>query len=170
MELMRHYQRAKRMLSEHRYDEALSLYHHALLYDADNVHMRYDVGQILERLKLYPDALDQYAGLTERLFPARSSGTKVERGINAKLWPHSDPFLVRYRYLVMLSTAPQLAQELLRPKWRELRKWLAKTASGGPQAGAPGGRAPSARPWRVTELIDLRRRLAEHFDSIGRNS
>lgn len=74
---MRHYQRAKRMVGERRYDEALSLYHSALQYDADNVHLRYDVGQLFERLQ-------QYALLTNRLLcrsvfsshkPTSSSGS-----------------------------------------------------------------------------------------------
>ncbi len=81
MELMRHYQRAKRMVGERRYDEALSLYHNALLYDSDNFYIRYDIGQILERLQLYPDALIQYAEITERLFPVEPRPAAPQPGV-----------------------------------------------------------------------------------------
>jgi Tetratricopeptide repeat len=47
-------------VGERRYDEALALYHSALRQDAGNIGMRYDVGQLYERLRLYPDALLVY--------------------------------------------------------------------------------------------------------------
>ncbi|HST83266.1 MAG TPA: hypothetical protein VLL08_16135 [Kineosporiaceae bacterium] len=166
-ELLRHYQRAKRMVAERRYDEALSLYHFALRYDADNIHLRYDIGQIFERLQLYPDALMQYAEITERLFPvtalkSRKGRTFVRRSIRPRLSPHNDPFMMRYRYVTTLATAQRLAQELLQPDWEYLRNWLVD--GGIDQSGDP--LPPSRRPWRATELLDLRVRIAEHFDPV----
>jgi hypothetical protein len=204
MELMRHYQRAKLMVGERRYDEALSLYHSALLYDADNVHLRYDVGQIFERLQLYPDALAQYAEITERLFPVqpapaapkasevdpadpgqrrrrlprvpRRAGDRpdtdpahqVTRSLAPSHSPRTDAFLVRYRYLSALGTARRLANELLAPDWDELQQWLHWQGRAGDDRGPldhPAG-GMGHRPWRTTELMDLRRRLAEQLDPI----
>lgn len=55
--LLRDYQRAKHMVAERRFDYALYLYHSALLQDANNAAIQYDIGQLYERLGLYPDAL-----------------------------------------------------------------------------------------------------------------
>ena len=163
MQLMRHYQRAKRMVSERRYDEALTLYHHALLYDADNVHLRYDIGQLYERLQLYSDALLVYAELMNRLFPksdrpSNSAGPRRQTGL--RISPRSDPFSVRYRYVTTLNSAGRLAMELLEPDWPELLRWLdddqADTRS----------EQNHLRPWRAPELIDIRRRLGDEIDPI----
>jgi hypothetical protein len=70
--LFRDYQRAKQYVGERRYDEALALYHSALRQDADNIGIRYDVGQLYERLGLYPDALLTYLGLVDEIFPSTS--------------------------------------------------------------------------------------------------
>lgn len=169
--LMRHYQRAKRMVMERRYDEALSLYHHALLYDADNSHLRYDVGQIFERLQLTPDALIIYADLTNTLFPPHVTGGRrttssgagrLRRTDGAPFDRHDDPFLIRHRYTTTLATASRLTAELLTPDWRELREWLEEDRRSGPSR--TGDR--SRRPWRATELADLRRRVASSFDPL----
>jgi hypothetical protein len=163
MQLMRHYQRAKRMVSERRYDEALTLYHHALLYDADNVHLRYDIGQLYERLQLYSDALLVYAELMNRLFPksdrpSNSGGPRRRAGL--KISPRSDPFSVRYRYVTTLNSAGRLAMELLEPEWPELIRWIKDD-----QAGTQSEQH-YLRPWRALELIDIRRRLADEIDPI----
>lgn len=71
--LFRAYQRAKNMVHERRYDEALDLYHRALLQDANNPALRYDIGQLYERLRLYPDALYTYLNLVNQIFPIRNS-------------------------------------------------------------------------------------------------
>lgn len=158
MELVRHYQRAKIMVNEHRYDEALALYHSALLHDADNIHLRYELGQVLERLQLHPDALMQYVELTDRIFPIirgpkrpndRRRRTRSQRWRNRHLSPDTDPFLIRYRYLVCLGNARKLTRDLLDPPWP-----------------GPGRRRSKKykRPWRETELNDLRRRLGRHLD------
>jgi hypothetical protein len=169
MELMRHYQRAKRMVGERRYDEALSLYHSALLYDADNVHLRYDVGQLFERLQLYPDAVRHYALLTNRLFPFEdeTDGTRGRKArISASL--HDDPFMIRYRYVGGLSTGSRLAAELLTPDWPVLRDWLERDIRERAGVDQQDPKDRSHRPWRATELADLRRQLTEHFDGTWR--
>jgi hypothetical protein len=73
--LFRNYQRAKRMVAERRYDEALVLYRQALVQDASNIAFRYDVGQLFERLTLYPDALRIYVGLVNEIFPPAAVAT-----------------------------------------------------------------------------------------------
>ena len=163
MQLMRHYQRAKRMVSERRYDEALTLYHHALHYDADNVHLRYDIGQLYERLQLYSDALLVYAELMNRLFPKSdrpSTSGGPQRRAGLRISPRSDPFSVRYRYVTTLNSAGRLAMELLEPDWPELVRWLKDD-----QAGTRS-EEHYLRPWRAPELIDVRRRLADEIDPI----
>jgi hypothetical protein len=78
-QLFRSYHRAKRMIQERRYDEALQLYHDAVKADSDNVVMRYEMGQLFERLRLYADALDLYCELMREVFPAESrSGRSAE--------------------------------------------------------------------------------------------
>lgn len=166
MELMRHYQRAKRMVAERRYDEALSLYHEALLYDADNVYLQYDIGQIFERLHLYPDAVRLYTLLTNRLFPLDGTGGRVVAFTRPTL--HDDPFMVRYRYVGGLTTGSRLARELLMPDWKVLRDWLQYDFEERTTGLRREGR--HLRPWRSTELAGLRVELAELFDAAWRDS
>ena len=144
--LFRDYQRAKVMVGEHRYDEALYLYHRALSKDANNVGLQYDTGQLYERLRLYPDALLTYMRLVNQIFPARTGAKRKElRRAPPRAWPsrQRDPYVVWYRYVVALGTGPRLAEELLFPRWTELRGWL---------SGAQDGRPTSDRPWRFFEL------------------
>lgn len=164
MELMRHYQRAKRMVAERRYDEALSLYHEALLFDADNVYLQYDVGQIFERLQLYPDAARLYTMLTDRLFPLAVPEDGTAGRVVAFTRPslHDDPFMVRYRYVGSLTTGSRLARELVYPDWPVLRDWLRYDVE-----HAIGGKIKPGRyfrPWRATELADHRAKISELFD------
>ncbi|GLY28228.1 hypothetical protein [Kineosporia sp. NBRC 101731] len=170
MELMRHYQRAKRMVAERRYDEALSLYHDALLFDADNVYLQFDVGQIFERLHLYPDAVRLYALLTNRLFPLTDphDGTQGRSMAFTRPTLHDDPFMVRYRYVGGLTTGSRLARELLMPDWKVLRDWLQYDFEERTQGRVREGR--HFRPWRSTELADIRTRLAGLFDEAWKGS
>jgi hypothetical protein len=158
--LFRDYQRAKVMVGERRYDEALYLYHRALRKDANNVGLQYDVGQLYERLRLYPDALFTYLHLVNQIFPTRTiakNGTL--RRSTPRAWPsrQRDPYVIWYRYVVTLGTGPRLAEELLFPRWSELQGWL---------SGAQNGRSTSDRPWRFFELREMRRAIAEELERI----
>lgn len=169
--LFRDYQRAKKMVAERRYDEALNLYHHALVKDANNIDLRYDVGQLYERLGLYPDALQTYLSLAERLFPRRSRW-QIARLARWPGWGKRDHFVIWYRYVVVLALGPPVARELLCPDWAELRDWLAwaaQQAIGRPE-GKPAVQAPQAgdwpdeeRPLRTIQLLDIRRLLADRL-------
>ncbi|WP_300606011.1 hypothetical protein [Trebonia sp.] len=159
--LFRDYQRAKKMVAERRYDEALSLYHRALVIDANNIDMRYDVGQLYERLGLYPDALYTYFKLVDQLFP---------RGMHVR-WPRiriyrkgkRDPFVIWYRYVIVLALGIPLARELLYPDWPELREWLAIEQQGAMRVSQmrTGHTAHvEMRPLRTVELLEIRRLIA----------
>src|ERR1700690_3404952 len=189
--LFRDYQRAKRMVGERRYDEAIALYNSALRQDADNIAMRYDVGQLYERLGLYPDALLTYLGLVDEIFPARTvrgqpvtpvrradcrpaTSAKIRkyrrnRSKNPTWWPkprakNRDPFIIRYRYVIALGQGVLLAQELVTPEWPELRKWV--TSAPAHLGAAPGIDTQERRPWRATELNEIGRLLACRLDSL----
>jgi len=167
VDLMRHYQQAKRLVSERRYDEALSEYHHALLYDTDNVILRYDVGQIFERLRLYPDAVRIYAALTERMFPLKdpTDGSAGRRPAGYTLSSlHGDPLMVRYRYVAALIAGSQLAGELLNPDWAALREWMDTESRERLDPTRPARQDRHLRPWRAAELAELRVRLSADFD------
>ena len=172
MELMRDYQLAKRMVGERRYDEALTFYQNALLYDPDNVYLQYDVCQILERLQLYPDALIRYEELTSRLFPIdphRPGIAPQRRLVRRHHVKPDDAFRIRYRYVAALSVAWRLGHELLEPDWKQLRKWMkrdAREANGDGDARKRNALRSGSRPWRATELADLRRRIADQFDAV----
>ena len=157
--LFRDYQRAKKMVAERRYDEALNLYHQALIKDANNIDMRYDVGQLYERLGLYPDAVYIYLNLVDQLFPYRSRAWRVR----IARWPKigkRDSFVIWYRYVIVLSLGAPLVGELLYPDWEELREWLA-------DAGLRHLRRPEEeRPLRTIELLDIRRLLANRLHDI----
>jgi hypothetical protein len=161
--LFRDYQRAKKMVGERRYDEALALYRRALLQDANNIGLRYDVGQLYERLRLYPDALYMYLTLVNEIFPARIHAGKADpvRVSKPLWWPERarDPFVIRYRYVVVLSAGAALARELSAPDWRELRTWLIQQARGDEVNGQL-----EERPWRAAELLDIERLLSREFD------
>jgi hypothetical protein len=157
--LFRDYQRAKKMVAERRYDEALNLYHQALIKDANNVDMRYDVGQLYERLGLYPDALYNYLNLVDQLFPHRSQARRARM----VRWPKMgkrDSFVIWYRYVVVLALGAPLVRELLYPDWEELREWLADAGLG--HLRRPG----EERPLRTIELLDIRRLLANRLHEI----
>jgi hypothetical protein len=176
--LFRDYQRAKQMVSERRYDEALALYNSALRQDPDNVAIRYDVGQLYERLGLYPDALLTYLRLVDEVFPAKTDRRTAKpspimreaqsrrarseqlRRIRAwwpTWWPwplggRRDPFIIRYRYVVVLSEAKILARELISPRWPNLRNVQSQSYE--------------ERPWRATEIKEIGRLLSERLDSV----
>lgn len=153
--LFRDYQRAKKMVAERRYDEALDLYHHALVKDANNPDLRYDVGQLYERLGLYPDALYTYLNLVDELFPSKSRSHRRRSG-----WGKQDKYVIWYRYVIVMASGAPLAKELLEPDWEELRVWL------GSEAGADGTEQTEERPLRTIELREIRRLLAERFREI----
>jgi hypothetical protein len=175
--LFRDYQRAKAMVNERRYDEALALYQRALLQDANNVGIRYDIGQLCERLRLHPDALHQYLQLANEIFPVRSQKLTVSKGdphvtegkadprriAHPRWWPERarDPYVIRYRYVVVLGSGSVLAQELCAPDWVELRAWI-------DAPGEPGQLNPQHedRPARVIELTDIRRLLSQELDEL----
>ena len=175
--LFRDYQRAKQMVGERRYDEALALYHSALRQDADNFAIRYDIGQLYERLGLYPDALLTYLGLVDEIFPARTFGarpvssksttkygstatSKIKRPRRNRVrnptwwpWPQTrnrDPFVIRYRYVIVLGQGDLLARELVSPQWPEVREHDEH----------------ERRPWRATELEEIGRLLSSRLDSV----
>ena len=156
--LFRNYQRAKKMVAERRYDEALNLYHQALIQDANNIDMRYDVGQLYERLGLYPDALYTYLALVDQLFPykARSRRARTRRSDMGK----RDPFVIWYRYAVVLALAAPVARELLYPDWEALRGWLMRAG----QQRADG--LEEERPLRTLQLLDTRRLLTDRLCEI----
>jgi len=152
--LFRDYQRAKKMVAERRFDEALYLYHQALLKDANNIDLRYDMGQLYERLGLYPDALHIYLNLVDQLSPFNS------RPHRPHVQSKRDSLVIWYRYVIVLALGAPLARELLCPDWPELRRWLA-------QARDPDARvAGEDRPLRAIELLDIRRLLADRLCQI----
>jgi hypothetical protein len=157
--LLRDYQRAKKMVAERRYDEALNLYHQALLKDANNIDMRYDVGQLYERLGLYPDALYNYLNLVDQLFPARSH-TRWNHIVRWSGKGKRDSFVIWYRYVITLALGAPLARELLHPDWEELREWLTKARQEDLELQGED------RPLRTIELLDIRRRLADRLHEI----
>ena len=189
--LFRDYQRAKQMVGERRWDEALALYHSALRQDADNIAMRYDVGQLYERLGLYPDALLTYLGLVDEIFPVRmvagrpasptptakrGSVTSTEmrryrrnRAQNPTWWPrprtgNKDPFVIRYRYVVVLGQGDLLAKELVSAQRPKLRQEANQNAT---RTGAfPEESELELRPWRATELEEIGRLLSARLDSL----
>jgi hypothetical protein len=162
------------MVRERRYDEALTLYHLALLQDPGNISIRYDVGQLYERLKLYPDALFTYMDLVDQIFPIGAAGrphcrtdSKPNRATEPTWWPeeeNKDPFVIRYRYIIVLGLGAPLARELVAPDWPALRDWIAQGAS---QYVDPKlQKKREERPWRATELVEIRRLLFARFHSI----
>lgn len=172
--LFRDYQRAKKMVAERRFDESLDLYFRALLQDATNVGLRYDIGQLYERLGLFADALFTYLRLINEIFPARRPGlvrrsshasqqTDANRVLRPRWWPEParDPFIIRYRYVVELGLGTTLASELCAPDWRELRRWIAR-----PHDHDVRDETIETRPWRAIELVDLRRRLSDDLDRL----
>lgn len=162
--LFRDYQRAKKMVAERRYDEALDLYHHALIKDANNVDLRYDVGQLYERLGLYPDALHTYLSLVDEIFPVkRPSSSRTDAGqrvVRRTGRGKRDALVIWYRYVVVMALGAPLAGELLYPDWEELRVWLSRQSDTGVE------QQTEERPLRVIELQDLRRLLADRFCEI----
>jgi hypothetical protein len=161
--LFRDYQRAKRMVRELRYDEALALYHRALLQDADNFGFRYDIGQLYERLGLYPDALYYYLRLVNEIFPVRTQKSEADprRSHRPEWWPEAarDPFFIRYRYVVVLSQGALLAHDLCLPDWERLRRWLDV-----PHTRDEYSTELENRPWRATELKDMQKLLSAELD------
>jgi hypothetical protein len=161
--LFRCYQRAKRMVAERRYDEALALYREALVQDAGNIAFRYDIGQLFERLMLYPDALSIYVRLVNEIFPPRRRGDRGLRRTSVPRWRAErsrDPYIIRYRYVVSLALGPRLAEELAWPRWPELTGWLQNS-----EPGSPAEQAES-RPWRAPELQNLQRNLSHELERL----
>jgi hypothetical protein len=130
------------------------LYHQALIKDANNIDLRYDVGQLYERLGLYPDALYTYLNLVDQLFPAKP---RVRR---RSARSRRDSFVIWYRYVIVLALGGPLARELLYPDWKELRGWLAR--AGHSDVGVQG----EERPLRTIELLDIRRQLATRLREV----
>ena len=163
--LFRDYQRAKRMVRELRYDEALALYHNALLQDANNYGFKYDIGQLYERLGLYPDALYTYMCLVNEIFPIRKQRLNAEprRSKTPIWWPEAarDPFVIRYRYIVVLSQGALLARDLCHPEWDRLSNWISS-----PNDSNYDDSDLEYRPWRVTELKDITKLLSAELDSL----
>jgi hypothetical protein len=159
--LFRDYQRAKNMVRERRYDEALSLYHRALRQDGNNIALRYDIGQLYERMGLYPDALYVYLELVNQLFPPQPSANNADlrRSAKPRSWPRRphEAFLIRYRYVVALGLGSVLAKEILSPDWSTLREWLYD-----PKARE----SLDKRPWRAVELRDIQRTLSHQLDKL----
>lgn len=182
--LFRDYQRAKQMVRERRYDEALALYHSALRQDAGNIAIRYDIGQLYERLGLYPDALFTYLGLVDEIFPVKKRSRYSRVNISASSadgntdslpdrvsiplwWPgeaNRDPFIIRYRYVVALGQAALLAREFTAPQWQQLRRWINPNAD---QLTGPSRRdEQESYPWRATELADITRLVSHRLDTM----
>ena len=166
--LFRDYQRAKRMVRERRYDEALALYHRALLQDAGNIGMRYDVGQLYERLKLFPDALFTYLSLTDEIFPATLADHRdgPVRAVKPTWRPNEvnrDPYIIRYRYLIVLGLGTPLARELAAPSAR-MSGWICQVQT--QNLGSAAKSQLEERPWRATELVEFRRLLSERLDRL----
>jgi hypothetical protein len=163
--LFRDYQRAKRLADERRYDEALALYSRALLQDSNNIGIRYDLGQLYERIGLYPDALCQYMRLANDVFPVciRKGHTDPRRTARP-YWrpgPSADSFVIRFRYAVVLGLGTVLACELAVPSWPELHDWI------NPRPDFDTDELDTERrPWRTIELLDMQRRLSEELDRL----
>jgi tetratricopeptide (TPR) repeat protein len=186
--LFRDYQRAKQMVRERRYDEALALYHSALRQDAGNIAIRYDVGQLYERLGLYPDALLAYMGLVDEIFPVSNwirapgrrngtaflrgqsrtdgSGRRVPNRVTApKWWPRredKDPFIIRYRYVITLGQGNLLARQLAIPQWPS--RTQPNTPDSGQRAAYPEAHEREDREWRTTELAEIGRLVSNRLD------
>jgi len=163
--LFRDYQRAKKMVTERRYDEAMALYRNALLRDANNIGIRYEVGQLYERLGLYPDALYSYLQLVNEIFPPRTRKGRRDpvRVAIPRWWPETarDPFVIRYRYTIALSSGAMIARELCSPDWTQLREWI-----NSPAEHSPDDPALEYRPWRASELADIQRLLSSELDTL----
>ena len=152
------------MVRELRYDEALALYHRALLQDASNYGFRYDIGQLYERLGLYPDALYSYLRLVNEIFPVRvTPGSDPRRSHKPIWWPEAarDPFVIRYRYVVALGQAGLLARDLGSSDWDRLDSWIDV-----PYAQDSDTAQLENRPWRATELKEIQRLLSAELDSL----
>jgi hypothetical protein len=158
--LFRNYQRAKRMVAERRYDEALALYRQALVQDAGNIAFRYDVGMLFERLTLYPDALRIYVRLVNEIFPPRRRGDHQMRRTSIPRWRAErsrDPYIIRYRYVVALGLGSRLAEELAWPRWDSVTSWLPEKYLNG---------ADESRPWRALELRQLQVSLSHELSRL----
>jgi hypothetical protein len=153
------------MVRELSYDEALALYHRALLQDANNFSFRYDIGQLYERLGLYLDALYCYLRIVNEIFPVRTEklGTDPRRSPKPEWRPEAarDPFVIRYRYVVALSQGALLARDLCLPDWERLRHWIDV-----PHTHDEYSSELENRPWRATELKDMQRLLSAELDSL----
>ncbi len=153
------------MVTERRYDGAMALYRHALLRDANNIGIRYEVGQLYERLGLYPDALYSYLQLVNEIFPPRTRKGRRDpaRVAIPRWWPETarDPFVIRYRYTIALSSGAMIARELCSPDWMQLREWI-----NSPAERSPDDPALEYRPWRASELADIQRLLSSELDTL----
>lgn len=77
-DLLYAYEEATDAQASLRYDEALSLYHHALAADPKNLVIRLRIGQLQEKLGLFLDALATYESLLALETPG---GTRLPRGL-----------------------------------------------------------------------------------------
>ena len=103
--------------------------------------------------------------LVNEIFPVRTHGLNAEprRSKTPIWWPEAarDPFVIRYRYVVVLSQGAPLARELCHPDWDRLRHWISN-----PYNPNSDNSDLEYRPWRVTELKDIVKLLSAELDSL----
>lgn len=97
-ELFGHYERANKLTSEHRYDEALNSYYLALNLDPQNTTIRIEIALLQERLGSFVDALDIYNNVLSVL---RRQSSYAKR----------DYWVAWYRYVITLGFEEELVDQ-----------------------------------------------------------
>jgi hypothetical protein len=119
-----------------------------------------------ERLGLFPDALLSYLKIVNDVFPPRRPRRQrrdPRRSARPRWWPEAarDPFVIRYRYVIVLGFGSALASELCFPSWDNLRDWMVS-----PRSYDSDDVRLEDRPWRVVELSDMQRLIAKELDAL----
>jgi hypothetical protein len=103
-------QRSRRLLAEHRHEEALAALYEALRRDPGNDHIRFDLGQVQEELALSLDALRTYLWVEDNVCERLATADRRERKALERLL-----LLARYRSAVLLGFGERLAPQWLPP-------------------------------------------------------
>ncbi|MFI2072548.1 tetratricopeptide repeat protein [Streptomyces triculaminicus] len=124
-ELFTAYQRAKRLIHQERFDEALNFYYEAMEHDPQNVYLRAEVAGVQEQLGLYLDALDTCQGaltLDEQSSEKHSKRLWLRRSLrptNFRYLGHprrfGQFFSIRYRNAVILGSPEKTAEQWFTP-------------------------------------------------------
>ncbi len=125
-EVYYNHQRAKELVGERRYEEAMARYYDALAGDPQNPYLRIELLQIHEQLGLHLDAVAGYADIVgieawedRRLWVRLTKLLRAERHESPRLRfraPRDGPqalLLARYRLVCQLANGDQLAHQWL---------------------------------------------------------